>query len=48
VTWKKQDKPKNENETGRQRLRSLNLDAENIIKHTLRKHIVNTAQGMIQ
>jgi hypothetical protein len=48
VTWKKQDKTKKENETGRKRLRSLNLDAENMIKYKLRKHIVNTAQGMTQ
>ena len=31
---------KKEKETGRQRLRSLNLDEENIIKYTLRKHVV--------
>jgi len=48
VTWKKQDKRKNEKETGRKRLRCLNLDEENIIKYTLRKHIVNAAQDKIQ
>jgi hypothetical protein len=37
-----------EKEVGRQRLRSLNLDEENIIKYTLRKHIVDSAQDEIQ
>jgi hypothetical protein len=39
---------KNEKEAGRQRLRSLNLDEENIIKYTLRKHILNAARDKIQ
>jgi hypothetical protein len=36
---------KKEKQTGRQHLR--NLDKENIIKYTLRKHILNAAQGKI-
>jgi hypothetical protein len=44
VTCKKEDKRKNENETGRQRLRNLNLDDENIIKYTLSKRILKAVQ----